>query len=179
MVNAKLNAPISRRGYRRNLSLPIIICFASLAVLLTALSYHDLKSFRLPNILTAALIITGLGQAYWLNLPIKDHLIGAIIGYSAFILIETLFLKLRGYPGLGRGDAKLLAGGGAWTGWFGLPYIVLLASLAGLSVLFAGLLTGRLKRENINKLALPFGPFLSLAIAFTWSALIMMPWLGS
>lgn len=139
------------------------------------MSYIDLKHFRLPNVLTLPLIIVGLGQAYILELPFTHHCIGAALGYLSFVAIEQAFLKLRGYPGLGRGDAKLLAASGAWVGWMGLPYIVLLASLAGLSVMFAGLLSGRLKTQNMKRLAIPFGPFLSLATALTWFALIFWP----
>ena len=151
----------------------------TLAGFLIALTYVDIKSYRLPNMLTFPLIICGLGQAYILELPIRDHIIGALIGYLAFVAIEKAFLKLRGYPGLGRGDAKLLAAGGAWTGWFGLPYIVLLASFAGLSMMFAAILTGRLKPQNMKKLAVPFGPFLSFAIFLVWFALIFRPLLGA
>lgn len=157
------------------MSLSVFISLIILASLLLALTYIDIKSFRLPNMLTFPLIVLGLGQAFILDLPLKDHIIGAVIGYSAFVIIEQGFLKFRGYPGLGRGDAKLLAGGGAWTGWFGLPYIVLMASLAGLSLIFVGLLTGRFKGKNMKQLAIPFGPFLSLAIFLVWIALIMSP----
>ena len=143
--------------------------------LLISLSYIDLKQFRLPNALTFPLIAAGFGQAYLLGLPLQDHIIGAALGYLAFVAIEQGFLKLRGYPGVGRGDAKLLAGGGAWIGWFGLPYIVLLSSLAGLSVMFIGLLFGGFKQGELKKTAIPFGPFLSLAIALTWFALIVWP----
>jgi len=153
----------------------LVISLIILTALLLALSYIDIKSYRLPNRFTFPLIAAGLGQAYLLNLPLKDHLIGAAIGYAAFITIEKIFLKLRGYPGLGRGDAKLLAGGGAWVGWMGLPYIVLMASLAGLSIIFAGRLTGRIKSQNINKIAIPFGPFLSFSIFLVWCVLIALP----
>lgn len=157
------------------MAISLIISLLTLAVLLGLLTYYDIKYFRLPNILTLLLVCTGLGHAFWLHLPLQDHLIGAAIGYVSFVVIETGFLKLRGYPGLGRGDAKLLAGGGAWTGWFGLPFIVLMASLTGLSLLFLALLSGRLKRENMKKLALPFGPFLSAAIFLVWYSLILSP----
>lgn len=142
---------------------------------LMVLTYVDIKSYRLPNILTFPLILLGLGLAHILGLPLRDHIIGAVIGYLAFVAIEKAFLKLRGYPGLGRGDAKLLAAGGAWTGWYGLPYIVLLASLAGLSIMFAAILTGRLTLQYMKKKAMPFGPFLSFAILLVWFALILQP----
>ena len=157
------------------LHLTLILSGLVLCACLIALSYIDLKHFRLPNALTFPLIAAGFGQAYLLGLPLKDHMIGAAVGYLAFVAIEQGFLKLRGYPGLGRGDAKLLAAGGAWVGWWGLPYIVLLASLAGLSIMFTGLLSGRFKAQNTRQLAIPFGPFLSLAIALTWGVLIFWP----
>ena len=153
----------------------LIISALVLAALLLTLSFIDIKSYRLPNKFTFPLIAAGLGQAYILGLPIKDHMIGAIIGYAVFFAVEQLFLKLRGYPGLGRGDAKLLAGGGAWTGWFGLPFIILMASLAGLSLMLAAVLTGRLKPQSVSKLAIPFGPFLSAAIFLVWCMLILAP----
>ena len=127
--------------------------------LLISLSYIDLKQFRLPNALTFPLIAAGFGQAYLLGLPLQDHIIGAALGYLAFVAIEQGFLKLRGYPGLGRGDAKLLAGGGAWVGWFGLPYIVLLSSLAGLSVCLSGCCLEALGKGSLKKRPYPSAPF--------------------
>jgi len=149
-----------------------------LVLILGALTYIDLKEYRLPDKLTFPLIALGLGQAYLLGLPILHHIIGAVVGYLAFVAIEQGFLKLRGYHGLGRGDAKLLAGGGAWCGWFGLPYIVLFASLAGLSLLLAGMVTGRVKKDSVKTQAIPFGPFLAVAIFIVWAALIARPLLG-
>jgi len=153
----------------------ILLSALCLAALLFSLSYIDLKHYRLPDKLTFPLIIAGLVQAYVIGLPLQNHLIGAAVGYLAFVAIEKGFLKLRGYHGLGRGDAKLLAGGGAWCGWFGLPYIVLMASLAGLSLLLAGMLTGRVKKQNAAQQAIPFGPFLAVAIFIVWAALIAKP----
>ena len=70
---------------------------------------------------------------------------------------------LRGIDGLGRGDAKLLAAGGAWCGWIGLPFIVLIASLGGI---IQGLISGAFRGEA--RRPIPFGPALSLAIFLVW-----------
>ena len=43
----------------------------------------------------------------------SDHLIGAALGYSSLALFSVGYLSLRGKDGLGLGDAKLLAAGGA------------------------------------------------------------------
>ena len=72
------------------------------------------------------MIILGVFQAYLLPSEITASIIGAVIGYLVFFAIEIAYKKFRKIDGLGRGDAKLLAAGGAWCGWMGLPYIVLL-----------------------------------------------------
>ena len=149
----------------------IFVSFAILASLLLALSIIDLKTFRLPNVLTFALIGTGLIEAwiYYGGLTniiwggFTNRLIGAGLGYSIFVAIEVLFKKVRGVDGLGRGDAKLLAGGGAWCGWMALPFIVLIGSFMGL---VAALFPSIRKQGRI-----PFGPFLALGIVSVWFAL--------
>ena len=149
----------------------VYLFLAILAGLLVALSVIDLKTFRLPNVLTFTLIGTGLLQALimfgrnfdsvWEGLP--SHLIGAVAGYLIFVLIEVTFKKLRGVDGLGRGDAKLLAGGGAWCGWMALPFIIFIGSFMGL---VAALFPSFRKKGRI-----PFGPFLALGIFSVWIAL--------
>jgi prepilin signal peptidase PulO-like enzyme (type II secretory pathway) len=141
-------------------------CF--LMSLCGALSWIDIRSFRLPNALTFTLMGTGLLQAYLLPYPdLKSALLGLVIGYLGFVLIEILFRRFSGKDGLGRGDAKLLAAGGAWVGWFGLPYIILLASLCGL--VFSQLPSQKKKLEN-GQSQIPFGPFLCLGIIVVWAS---------
>lgn len=96
----------------------------------------------------------------------KASLIGALVGYSVFVAIEYSFKKISGKDGLGRGDAKLLAAGGAWCGWMSLPTIILIASLTGL--IFA--LFMRFKSKDAGEW-IPFGPFLAVAIFTTWLAI--------
>ncbi len=145
--------------------IPMIMIYLSLTVLsglLIALSVIDLKMFRLPNVLTFSLIALGLLDAYMLNGQFQDRLIGAALGYGVFVTIEMAFKKLRGKDGLGRGDAKLLAAGGAWCGWMGLPFIVLIGSGMGLiAALFPSV-----RAQN----RIPFGPFLALGILIVWLA---------
>lgn len=132
--------------------------------LLLLISIIDLRTFRLPNMLNLALIIFGFIYAYMSELGLLHSVIGAIIGYGFFVLVEVSFKKLRGIDGLGRGDAKLLAVGGAWCGWIGLPYIVLFGSLLGI---IAALLPVFKSHE---KGWVPFGPFLALGIFIIWLA---------
>lgn len=138
------------------------ILFAALLVL----TWIDLKTFRLPDLITLPLIPLGILQAWLLTGDWKSSVLGAVIGYSAFVLIEIGFKQLRGKDGLGRGDAKLLAAGGAWVGWTGLPFIVLIASGSGLAALLLPSF-----RKQADQGRIPFGPFLAFAIALVWAAL--------
>ena len=129
------------------------------------LSWTDARTLRLPDVLTLPLVLAGLAQAWLLTGDGLSAAIGAVAGYLFFVCVETAFRHVRGKEGLGRGDAKLLAAGGAWCGWMGLPWIVLIASGAGL--VFAGLMTLAGRRPDGM---IPFGPFLALGIAAVWFA---------
>ena len=141
---------------------------AVLAGLLLTLSYVDLREFRLPDVLTFPLIILGFVQSHF-TADLTASLIGAAIGYAAFVGIAAAFKKIRGIDGLGRGDAKLLAAGGAWTGWTGLPLIVLTASVLGICV---ALLMPRFttKKTGVPADWIPFGPCLAVGIFAVWAA---------
>jgi leader peptidase (prepilin peptidase)/N-methyltransferase len=89
---------------------------------------------------------------------VVDHLTGAVVAYALFAAIGAVHFRRRGSEGLGLGDAKLFAAGGAWLGWQALPLLLLVASLGGLA--FA-LTLGRGR-------ALAFGPWLALGIALLW-----------
>ncbi len=148
----------------------IYVFLIILVSLLVALSIIDLKTFRLPNVLTFSLIGTGLLDGWLRADDLTNRIIGAVIGYSVFLAIEIGYKSMRGQDGLGRGDAKMLAGGGAWTGWYGLPFIVLIGSVMGLvAALFPSL------RE---KNRIPFGPFLALGILIVWFSLYNQPLRG-
>ena len=141
----------------------MIVAFSmSLLTGLLVLAYIDVKTFRLPDVLTFPLLGIGLFYGY-ISGQFRDALLGAVIGYAALVAIEIIYRRLRGRDGIGRGDAKLLAVGGAWCGWMGLPFIVLIASGSGLiAALFPRI------RNYAQHGPLPFGPFLAFAIAIVW-----------
>lgn len=144
---------------------PVTVLFG--AVLfggLIALSWTDIKSYRLPDKLTFPLMGLGLLEGY-LSGELASGIIGMVLGYLIFLAIEYGFKALRGKDGLGRGDAKLLATGGAWCGWMGLPFIVLIASGSGL---VAALMPSIRKSAQDGRI--PFGPFLAFGIFMVWAA---------
>ena len=129
---------------------------------LLALAMIDWQRMRLPDLLTLPLLAAGL-VASALEMPeeLLSSIIGAVAGYAVLRLIDWGYRGVRGREGLGQGDAKLLAAGGAWLGWEALPWVVLLAAVLGLALaLFQRARGVALTRET----ALPFGPALALAI---------------
>lgn len=129
---------------------------------LLALAWIDWRQLRLPDVLTLPLLLVGLAAA-WLEGPdaLLSGVIGALAGYAALRLVGESYLRLRGREGIGQGDAKLLAAGGAWLGWEALPWVVLLGAFLGLMLALLQRCRGAaLTRET----ALPFGPPLALAI---------------
>ena len=124
------------------------------------LSWIDIKTYTLPNLINYFLLVLGFIQAYFLPLGLVKSLFGAVIGYVFFVILAWAYKHFRSIDGLGRGDAKLLAVGGAWCGFFTLPHIMLISSM---SALFFILLMKINQRTRI-----PFGPFLSIGILVTW-----------
>jgi len=128
----------------------------------------DIRLRILPDEANAVLGIGGLVTLLWLGGTDYFWLavIGAGIGYGAFYIISRVYKMLRGRDGLGMGDAKLLAAGGAWLGPFALSWVVI---LAGIVALCGMLVMGYLRKETLKSdTVLSFGPALSLAIFVLW-----------
>ncbi|MEM8988215.1 MAG: A24 family peptidase [Pseudomonadota bacterium] len=152
------------------LILEIILFGAFLYAVLIYLAIKDSREMILPDIATLPLVAVGLFFASRSGM-LTDGLIGAAVGYVAFVAIEKGYRAVRGVDGLGRGDAKLAAAGGAWCGWAALPHIVLIASMAGLAyALFAAWSDkkGQDAGAPIGGVAIAFGPHLALAIGLRW-----------
>lgn len=153
---------------------------------LVALTLIDLEHLILPDEITLPLI--ALGVVGGLMLPTVDGLsgvLGAVAGGGAILMVWALGWLIYRREAMGLGDAKLLAVIGGFLGWQALPFVLLAASLqALLAALLATVyarITGHqtltLRTEALDahfgesdryadqpsRLALPFGPFLSLA----------------
>jgi leader peptidase (prepilin peptidase)/N-methyltransferase len=145
---------------------PLALAGALLAWQLVLLCLLDAEHFWLPRTVTLPLIGSGLIVSATGGVDAALHsLIGAGAGYASLATIAALYRRLRGRDGLGGGDAYMLAGAGAWVGWIGLPTTLLWASLAGLSLVAAGFITGRRIKADQR---LPFGVFLAAGTWLTW-----------
>ncbi len=133
---------------------------------LLALAVTDARTLILPDALTLPLIPAGLLMvAFALPERLIDHLIGAGAGFVVPAAVRLLYRRLRDREGLGLGDVKLLAAAGAWVGWQGLPWLLLIAAVAALA---AVLLVAIVRRRLDAGAPIPFGPFLCLAFWLVW-----------
>lgn len=127
---------------------------------LVALLFIDLDKMLLPDQLTLPLLWLGLLLSTQnIFVGTTDAIIGAAAGYLSLWSVYWLFKLVTGKEGMGYGDFKLLAALGAFTGWQGLPVIILLSSLVGA---IAGILIMIIQNKG-KSLAIPFGPYLAVA----------------
>lgn len=144
-----------------------------LGTALIYLAYTDLRTFRLPDVITMPLLIVGLCFNFLANhtfaSPINAFL-GAIFGFTSLWLINYFYRMAKKQDGIGMGDAKLLAALGAWFGWHILPAMLFIAALSGL---LGGVIWLYWNKQDHQK-AFPFGPFLAFAgiIELIWPQLL-------
>lgn len=144
-----------------------LIAAGVLTALALALVWNDLRHFLLPNVLTALLLVAGLGFTALLDRGyFTDRLIGIVAGFASFEAVRLGYRRLRGRDGLGAGDVKLMAAAGAWVGWQGLPSVVLIGTLTALAVTLAA---AKLKDGNLGATTrVPLGAFLATGLWVTW-----------
>ena len=152
---------------------PLMAGFSILFLcVLLVLSFVDLEHMILPDELTLGGGVVFLAFAFFH--PRLDALEGIATGLGGALVFAAIFLyylKVRKIEGLGFGDVKLMVMLGAFLGVEKLVVAVLLAS-------FTGLLVGGffiIFRGKNLKMALPFGPFLSLGsfLSLFWGDAIL------
>jgi leader peptidase (prepilin peptidase) / N-methyltransferase len=146
--------------YKYEFNILLFVVYALLTSALLVVALIDLDHKIIPNTITLPGMLIGLGLSPW-ALPITPlaSLIGLVAGGLFFYIVA---LVSRG--GMGGGDIKLIAMIGAFLGWQGTFFTILMGALLG-SVVGVGLmLLGKKGRKD----KVPFGPFLSFgAILFT------------
>lgn len=132
-------------------------------------SLVDARTRLLPDGSTLGLIPAGLlvqfGLAGWNGVMMGA--MGAALGFGVLWAVSMLYRKLRGRDGLGLGDAKLLAAGGAWCGPFAVSWIVLLG--AGLALVCL-ILPRPGKKPLSATTSIAFGPALAAGIFIVFLA---------
>ncbi len=136
------------------------LAFAAIAfsMVLLTLAMIDFDTQLLPDSMTLPLLWLGLAlNLFGLFAPLRDAVIGAMLGYLLLWSVYWLFKLVTGKEGMGYGDFKLLAALGAWFGWQSIPAIILLSSIVGAVVGIALMILAKRGRE----VPMPFGPYLA------------------
>jgi leader peptidase (prepilin peptidase)/N-methyltransferase len=133
--------------WRAALSFAVYLAFG---ILLLCAIFIDLDHMLLPDALTLGGAALGLVSAPLRGALLSESLLGAAIGFFVvWLLFVEGYRRLRGFPGMGLGDAKLLALTGAWFGWRGVLFALLLGSVLGtLTALAVYAARGRLEEPE-------------------------------
>lgn len=133
------------------------LAYLALGGLYIVASGIDFQVYLLPNYLTypAAALGIAIGALHPAVGPTMAA-VGALAGFGVFWLLAYAYRASRGIDGLGGGDVKLMLSIGGVTGVLGLPYAVLIGSLAAL-LASPYYVLGKGRGRNMP---IPFGPFL-------------------
>jgi len=141
---------------------------ACLGTLMLAIAVADARHFIIPNSLNAASFAFGLLAAAtrsgW-DGALDSMLRGAALALT-FLLIRTVYQRLRRRQGIGLGDVKLAGVAGAWLDWTMMPIAVEIAALAALAIYILHWLRGGKALQRTSRV--PFGLFLAPAIWLCW-----------
>ncbi|MEQ1755441.1 MAG: prepilin peptidase [Micropepsaceae bacterium] len=133
---------------------------------LLALAVMDARDLFLSDWLTLPLIPAGLAVCWLLDAEsIFEHFVAAALGYVALVSLAWLYRRVRGRDGLGLGDAKFLAGAGAWTGLGGLGSVLLIGVCVNVVFALAANYRGR---QVEAETPLPLGTGIATGLWLTW-----------
>ena len=100
--------------------------YLALSLGLLAAAAIDLDHMYLPDPITLGGTLLGLLSAPIRGITLQAAALGAALGFVlVWLPFDFLYSKLRGLPGMGLGDAKLVMLAGAWFGWQGALFALL------------------------------------------------------
>ena len=130
-----------------------------LAASLVVITFIDLDHQIIPDVISLPGIPIGFVLTFFVaGLSWHDSLLGVLVGGGSLACVAGIYYLLTRNEGMGMGDIKLLAMLGAFMGWKAILPTIFIGSLIGSLV---GVPLMLIKRAS-GKLAIPFGPFLSL-----------------
>lgn len=142
--------------------------------LLLIIAFIDLDTFLIPDVLSWPGILLGFVSSFFTpRLAWTDSLLGIVIGGGLFYLIGIGFMRIRHKEGLGGGDVFLLAMIGAFLGWHGVLFTILVSSVTGMIIAVPFML----RSGKGLGLAIPYGPFLAFgAVCYVFWGRLFYEW---
>ena len=129
-------------------SLPPPGVLAVLLTLVLAAAVYDVRYRRIPNWLTVAGVLVGLGLNGFLDEGRPGLFVSSLLGLAIAFAVYFVLYALRA---MGAGDVKLMAAVGAvggWPNWFGI--FIITAILGGIMALILVVARGRVKKTFWN-----------------------------
>jgi leader peptidase (prepilin peptidase)/N-methyltransferase len=150
-----------------------LIYYVFIAALLVV-TFIDIDHRIIPDVITLPGIPIFFAASFALSaITYKEALLGILLGGGSLFLVAWIYSLITKKEGMGGGDIKLLAMMGAIVGWQGVFFTIFVASLVGT---LAGLAVMLQSRQGM-KLAVPFGPFLSIgAITYIFFGTQLVNW---
>jgi leader peptidase (prepilin peptidase)/N-methyltransferase len=134
LVDVPTGAPLYK-------ALLLFACYLALGLGLIAAIFIDLEFMLLPDQITLGGAALGFATASLRQIGFVPSLVGALTGFAlVYVPFHLVYRALRGHPGMGLGDAKLLLLAGAWFGWQGAVFSLLAGAVQG-TVVAVALLT--------------------------------------
>lgn len=104
----------------------------ALALALVAAAFIDLEHMIVPDSISFGGTALGVITSTMRDQPIVDSLVGAAVGFVlVWLPFDVLYARLRGRPGMGLGDAKLVMLAGAWLGAPGAAFVLGAGAIQG------------------------------------------------
>tara|TARA_Y200000002_G_scaffold374724_1_gene375892 strand:- start:311 stop:1135 length:825 start_codon:yes stop_codon:yes gene_type:complete len=156
-----------------NTSLLYIVASWSLATIALAISFIDIYHYWLPKSLNYLLIFLGIfiiilsfSDTSNLSFPYQsiNNVLSAFLGYVLFRLVAYISKLIYKREALGQGDALFVASIGAWNGFSGLYFSLIISFVLAGTYVFIGLLTRRIDYGGY----IPLGPFLASGLIIVW-----------
>ena len=141
---------------------------------LIVITFIDIDHQIIPDVISLPGIAIGFLASFLVGyITYKESLIGIVLGGGLLLSIAWGYYLLTKKEGMGGGDIKLLAMLGAFLGWKGVIVTIVAASVIGTLVGIAV----ALRTGGGRKLAVPFGPFISLgAILYVFFGTQLIEW---
>lgn len=143
---------------------------------LIVITFIDLRHYIIPDAITYPGILLGLLSSWFITgTGLKNSLIGTGLGFFFLLFVAEGYKLLTKREGMGGGDIKLTGMIGAFAGWDGVIFSILVGSLTGAVIGSIFLIINKKDSQT----PVPFGPFLSfgavlfLLVGKGWMNLLM------